>query len=333
MLTSQDSTTWMWLVLAGVSVVQMALAFTVGCWYGEKIRGRRRMAQEYDAAAQTLLRLHDWTTGVHDSVDAHQAEVAERNTKLRAAVEGGGEGWEGLAVGLVQQIVEANHRLQQQLADAERKLNEQAEAIRRHATEARTDPLTGLPNRRALDDELQRRTSEWRRKQTPFSMSLVDVDHFKRCNDQYGHAAGDEALRRVARVLRGTLREMDFAARFGGEEFAIVHPATTLDEAQAAAERVRKAVHEQAFEIGGQRIALTVSAGAAQAAVNEEPSALLSRADEALYAAKSAGRNRVRVHYGDSLGPDSGDQAAPTGADLEQACGELQRRFEEVAAE
>ncbi|MDZ4780971.1 MAG: GGDEF domain-containing protein [Planctomycetia bacterium] len=332
MLSSQVSLFWVAVVFTGVSVAQLALAFIVGCWYGEKVRGRRKMAQEYDAAAQALLRLHDWTTNVGDSVGAHQAEVEASNTRLQAALETNNDGWENLAVGIVQQIVDANQKLQQQLAVAEKKLNEQAEAIRMHATEARTDPLTGLPNRRALDDELQRRASEWRRKQTPFSVSLVDIDHFKRCNDQYGHTAGDEALRRVARVIRGTLSEMDFAARFGGEEFAIVHPATTLDEAQAASERVRQAVQEHAFEVNGQRLALTVSAGAAQAKVQEEPTALVARADEALYAAKSAARNRVRVHYGDSLGPDSGEAEPPRGGNLDEVCGELQRRLQEVAA-
>ncbi len=332
MEASQVSLFWVAVVFTVVSVAQLALAFVVGCWYGQSIRAKRKLAQEYDAAAQSLLRLHEWTTSVGESVGAHQAEVTASSTQLQAVVEQDGEGWETLAVGIVQQVVESNHRLQRQLADAEQKLNEQAEAIRVHATEARTDPLTGLPNRRALDDELQRRSSEWQRKRTPFSVSLVDIDHFKRCNDQFGHAAGDEALRRVARVLRGTLREMDFAARFGGEEFAVVHPATTLDEAQAAAERVRQAVSEHKFEIGGQQISLTVSAGAAQAAPIEEIAALLARADAALYAAKEAGRNRVRVHYGDRVGPDSGDLEAPAAGDLDQVCGDLQRRLQEVAA-
>lgn len=322
------------IVFAVVSVVQAVLAFSVGCWYGQYVRARRRLAEEYDAAAQALLHLHEWTASVGDSVGAHQSEVKSSTTELETLVARDGDGWEFRALSVVRKVIGSNERLREKLHDAERRLNEQAEAIRVHSSDARTDPLTGLPNRRALDDELQRRASEWQRKSIPYAVSLVDVDYFKKCNDAYGHAAGDEALRRVARVLRQTLRDMDFAARFGGEEFAIVHPATTLDEAQAAAERVRKAIAESAFEVGQERITLTVSAGGAQAAAGEDPVHLLSRADAALYAAKSAGRNCVRVSYGDSLAADDDDDDAPMAKSsaLDAACGELQRRLQEVAS-
>jgi diguanylate cyclase (GGDEF)-like protein len=329
--TSQYSSFALALIFSAVSMVQLVLAFAVGCWYGQSIRAKRKLAAQYDAAAQTLLSLHEWTTTVGDSVDMHQSTVQSNAVELEAVLKRDGDGWEMRALGIVRKIVDANQRLQQQLADAERRLNEQAEAIRVHATDAQTDPLTGMPNRRALDSELQRRASEWERKRTPYSVTLIDVDHFKQCNDRYGHAVGDETLRRVARVLRGTLRDMDFAARFGGEEFCIVHPATTLDEAQAAAERIRKAMAENPFDVGNERLTVTVSAGGAQALQGEETVQLLARADAALYAAKSAGRNRVRVSYGDTIGPDSTDAAPFVANELDEACDELQRRLHEVA--
>jgi diguanylate cyclase (GGDEF)-like protein len=321
------------IVFAAVSVAQSLLAFIVGCWYGQHVRARRRLAREYDSAAQTLLRLHEWTASVGDSVGAHQSEVKSNADELETIVARDGDDWKWRALEVVKKVIGSNERLQRQLNDAERKLNEQAESIRAHSTDARTDPLTCLPNRRALDDELQRRASEWQRKQIPYSVTLVDVDHFKRCNDTYGHPAGDEALRRVARLIRTTLRDMDFAARIGGEEFCIVHPATTLDEAQAAAERVRKAIAESPIEVGGEQIALTVSAGGAQAMPGEITVQLISRADEALYAAKSAGRNRVRISYGDgrSITEEDSSTPAPVASELDEICGNLQRRLEEVA--
>lgn len=331
MLAAQLSSYSLALIFIGVSVTQLVLAFLVGCWYGQSIRARKKFAAEYERAAQALLHLHEWTASIGDSVDAHQSEVQASARQLEQILQEEADNWKPLAVSVVHRIASANERLTQQLKDAEKRLNEQAEAIRMHAADARTDPLTGLPNRRALDDELQRRSSEWERKQTPYAVTLVDVDHFKRCNDEYGHAAGDEALRRVAKLLRGSLRDMDFAARFGGEEFCVVHPATTLDEAQAAAERIRKAIAESTIDVSGQKLALTISAGAAQAMVKEDTTQLIARADAALYAAKNAGRNRVRVNYGDSVGPDSTEGFVAAPSDLDEACGELHRRLQEVA--
>src|SRR6185503_7619557 len=106
----------------------------------------------------------------------------------------------------------------------------------------RTDALTGLANRRAFDDELNRRFAEWQRRKTMFSLLILDVDHFKKFNDTHGHQAGDAVLTGVAATLRQTFREMDLVARYGGEEFAAILPVTNLTEALRAAERARAAI-------------------------------------------------------------------------------------------
>src|SRR6185295_20304286 len=95
-----------------------------------------------------------------------------------------------------------------------------------HAADARTDALTRLANRRAFDDELERRFNEWKRLRVPYTLLMADVDHFKKFNDTHGHQAGDEVLKGVAKTLKDTMREMDFVARYGGEEFAAVLPVT-----------------------------------------------------------------------------------------------------------
>jgi diguanylate cyclase len=198
----------------------------------------------------------------------------------------------------VAQAMKVNERLQNRLSAAEERLQNQAQQIESHISEARTDALTGLPNRRAFDDELNRRVAEWQRKQTQFSLIMVDVDHFKALNDRCGHPAGDEILRQLAKVLRLTFREMDMVARFGGEEFAAILPSTSLNDGTRAAERVRKAVANFEFQLGQSIFQMTISVGLAAADADDDSASLVRKADEALYASKRAGRNCGYFHTG-----------------------------------
>jgi diguanylate cyclase (GGDEF)-like protein/PAS domain S-box-containing protein len=162
----------------------------------------------------------------------------------------------------------------------------------RHATAC--DFLTGLSNRRALFEAGELELERWRRAPRPLSAILFDVDHFKRVNDNYGHAAGDVVLRHLAATLTATFRQLDVVARMGGEEFAVLLPSTGLAAAAAVAERLRQAVESQTVEVDGGRIQYTVSGGVALMSDGLAGlDALLKRADHALYAAKTAGRNRI----------------------------------------
>ncbi|MGH7140060.1 MAG: GGDEF domain-containing protein, partial [Pirellulales bacterium] len=147
-------------------------------------------------------------------------------------------------------ILIANRRLQQDLSAAQKEIQRQRDEVESLVAEARTDMLTGLPNRRSFDEDLARRFDQWRRHQIPLSLVMVDVDSFKKFNDTHGHQTGDEVLRLVAQVLRRTLREMDLAARFGGEEFAVLLPGTRLKDATTVAERLRAAVAGENFACG-----------------------------------------------------------------------------------
>lgn len=167
--------------------------------------------------------------------------------------------------------------------------------------EVRTDPLTGVANRRALDDTLNSLVALRNRYGVRFSMILVDLDHFKRINDERGHLAGDQALREVAQLLDHEVRETDVVARFGGEEFAILLPQTELAGAGVLAERLRLGVARQ--------LGLSISAGATISLDGDTPDRVLARADAALYAAKEAGRDRVYVHNGLDLAPYSRPEA------------------------
>jgi two-component system cell cycle response regulator len=171
------------------------------------------------------------------------------------------------------------------------------DAAGRHLEElarlARRDPLTGLPNRRALEEELSRAVARAVRAASPLAAIVLDVDRFKQVNDTHGHAAGDGVLAAVAARAAGALRAGDLLARIGGEEFAVVLAGADLAAAAEAAERIRAAVAAAPLGAEERALAVTVSLGCAELAAGEDGPALLARADARLYDAKRAGRNRV----------------------------------------
>jgi diguanylate cyclase (GGDEF)-like protein len=161
------------------------------------------------------------------------------------------------------------------------------------------DPLTGLYNRRHLDDRLAAELAAAQRHGRPVSLLMIDIDHFKEVNDGHGHLAGDEALKMVAFVLRGAVRKEDVLARYGGEEFVVVARETVLDGAHALAERIRRAVERSHCAWQGQElgvtvsIGVTVSVGLTEFVQGKTEREVLEAADRALYLAKKGGRNRV----------------------------------------
>jgi len=162
---------------------------------------------------------------------------------------------------------------------------------------ATIDPLTRLPNRRGFFERAEIEINRARRYDRKLSLVMLDADHFKRINDEYGHAGGDEALRLLAETLAGTLRASDLAGRIGGEEFAILLPETDCAGARQLAQRVRMNIAAAPLIIGGVDVALTVSMGVAPVPMDGMPEAAIEQAlreaDEALYRAKAEGRNRV----------------------------------------
>jgi diguanylate cyclase (GGDEF)-like protein len=156
---------------------------------------------------------------------------------------------------------------------------------------ATTDSLTGLKNRHTFELIFNQAVREARRKNDPLSILIFDIDHFKKINDSLGHLVGDEVLIDVARLTTGAVREADSVYRWGGEEFLVVLPSCGLDNALKVAEKIRTAISRG--KPAAMRRGITVSAGVAEFSGSESPDSLIKRADDALYRAKHAGRNRV----------------------------------------
>jgi len=275
------------LALAGASGL-------VGGWWLRSRGDKQRALSEGAPAHEVLQRMHDVADNVVLNVGAHAHLMQEISDELSGTISP-----EAQAVAAaVERLIEANEQMQRELSLAEKKLQEQSRRIESHLAEARTDALTGLANRRALDDELFRRSAEAKRHDRAVTLVLIDLDFFKQLNDTWGHQVGDQVLRCLAGVLRQSVRDMDLPARYGGEEFAAVLPGTPVEQALVCAERIRAAIEQTQFVGDGREVPVTASVGVAERAAGEGVEAWVRRTDEALYAAKRVGRNRVAWHDG-----------------------------------
>ncbi|NKN33563.1 GGDEF domain-containing protein [Marichromatium bheemlicum] len=180
------------------------------------------------------------------------------------------------------------------------KVQEESGELRQRLHEAREralfDSLTGLNNRLAYDERITQECERWARYGRPAVLSIWDVDFFKRINDRFGHTAGDNVLKILGKLLRSSIRKSDFVARFGGEEFMMLLPETTIETAFEVAEKLREQVASSRFQYRGQPVPVTMSCGLAPFIDNDTPEDIYRRADAALYAAKHAGRNRCHVY-------------------------------------
>ncbi|MGU5679805.1 diguanylate cyclase [Aeromonas allosaccharophila] len=157
------------------------------------------------------------------------------------------------------------------------------------------DSLTQVHNRAALDERLEQEYKRWLRYRTPLCMAIIDIDHFKNINDNYGHMAGDKALKVVAKALQSALRDTDFIARFGGEEFVVLLPNINPDKFQKPLETLRQTIKSIPFRFRDAKVEITISIGATLFKEGDNPSDVFERADKALYHAKNTGRDQVTL--------------------------------------
>jgi diguanylate cyclase len=277
----------------------MPVALAAVALIGYLVGRRNREEQKGDGEAQSrreLKRAHGVAKELERIAESVRRGIATHHSsvlkfKERVSSLGGDEqdaAWQELC-GEAEDMLKPTLKLAAQLATAYDEIRQQSNNLMTF-TEVRTDPLTGVSNRRALDETLDSMFAMLHRYEQPFGLLLLDIDHFKQVNDEQGHLYGDRMLKSVARLMDENVRDTDIVARYGGEEFVIVMPQTTLEGAAAFADRLRLRIEEN--------LPLTVSAGVAQATEGDNPQTLLARADAALYGAKAAGRNMVYQHTG-----------------------------------
>jgi diguanylate cyclase (GGDEF)-like protein len=249
-----------------------------------EVRRAQLVAAELEKIASELRRC---LVQHHTSVSSFRNRIGRLDEQEQGAT------WKELCRE-AEQILKPTLQLAGRIASAYDEIRQQSANLMSF-TEVRTDPLTGVHNRRGLDEALVGQFAMMHRYDAHFSVAMFDIDHFKALNDREGHLYGDRILRDLANLLNETVRETDVVARYGGEEFVVIMPQTDLEGACLLTERLRAQV-EQALPIA-------VSGGVTEALDGDTQDTLLARTDEALYEAKKAGRNRVYRHTGEALGP------------------------------
>ena len=280
-----------------------SMAFTEGTaeMLAAEYLPRGRLSEEIRDAGAVLNR--ELSTVSEAIAKAQISQAAYGRTLAGASEQLEGAEKTGVLSNVVAELSEATNKVQHENATLEQRLassTKEVARLREHLEQVRRDAmtaaLTNLATRKAFDEELLRACEEADKDRLPVSLAVIDIDHFKRFNDTWGHQTGDQVLRYVASVIGRVSRAPRVAARYGGEEFAIIFPTETAPLVEAALNAMREEVGTRALrrrstndELG----AVTISAGLAQRRPGESGSALLDRADAALYASKRNGRNRV----------------------------------------
>ena len=253
--------------------------------------------QDVGTAVELFSRLAEITSTVAGEVKEHSGNIQSVNDELNAIEQGD----VSAVAAAVCKLLVMNQQTQQRLAHAELRLQAQQRQIADVASAAKTDPLTGLANRRGLDEELGLVLAKFQQRQRPAALLMLDVDHFKQFNDQHGHVVGDQALKRLADVLLSKARDSDAVCRFGGEEFAVVFHGAKAAAVLERAENMRRAIGQTPVLANGIELHIAASAGLAEVQPGDTAESLLKRADEALYAAKLDGRDTCYWHADDRL--------------------------------
>jgi diguanylate cyclase len=274
----------------------------VGYYLGRSARTtqeRQLTNKEREATLKALGGLLQATEQLNSDVDSHNTQIRAVGKNI-VELDVGGEMRlaQHALLGQIASVLEANQKLEDDLMYARLQIESQAQEIDRTRKEARTDQLSGVANRKAFDEQLQIMLGAWRRKGRPFVLILADIDHFKWINDTHGHQAGDHVVMHIGEFLRKSIRDRDFVARFGGDEFAILLDNTELELGLQIAERIRSAVTKCNFgtRLSAAEAAITFSVGVSVARPDSTAESIVREADQALYQSKESGRNRVSYY-------------------------------------
>lgn len=244
----------------------------------------RKLKAEFVARNETLQQKVDSTSNLEEIKECVNSHIAVVNENLKSHIE--------LETKRHASTGKQMKKMQKELKGMQKQCNSLKKNLMRAKQKAMHDVLTGLPNRLAFNERFREEFSRYQRYNQTLSLAVLDIDYFKKVNDTYGHKAGDKVLKAVAEVCNSNIREADFLARFGGEEFVLLLPATQLQQAAHAMDKLRVIIEDCHFHYSDQSVPITVSIGVAEMRAEDTTETIFKRADEALYAAKGNGRNR-----------------------------------------
>lgn len=260
----------------------------------------RKLRRERTFLVKTLKAMLESTEQLSTEVGTHNSDLTSMHEIVQETTTSGDlEPIQVLLLEKISEMVAANRRLEDDLVVTRYKLDEQAQLLDYSRLEARKDQLSGLGNRKSFDEAIKYAISNYKSNDTPFGLVLADVDHFKRINDTHGHQSGDKVVSRIGQTLKQLCREHDHIARYGGDEFAIIFMKVEAENAEAAAARIRTAIEQTNFSVGGNggRISVTFSMGMAFPTKSDTTETIIARADRALYESKRRGRNQLQVYH------------------------------------
>ncbi len=288
------------LQVAMVCTASGLVAFILGALW-QRRKARLAAFHDRDRTIHNLQNMARWTHKLADDVQRHesllnQMQSAIASDRMESPLIPHSSPLDQELITIVQRLMDNNHQLREHLMATEQQLLEQSKELSNYIFEAHSDSLTGLANRRAFDRQLEDCRIWSSKSGETYQLILFDLDHFKSINDTFGHPIGDQLLIRFAHLLAESFRDALQIARLGGDEFAVILPKHASD-AFAGAENFRAKFEQETLYVDGKAIRATVSGGLATISSNCTSSIIFQRADQALYAAKNSGRNRISKNH------------------------------------
>ncbi len=277
--------------------ITLLLVATVAYFFGRRRSetssgGAMRSRRELQRAQAVARELENISELIRKHLSKHHSSVSRFKQRVNRLGDNNQDADLREVFREAEQMLQPTIQFAGQIANAYDQIRQQTNRLMAF-TDARTDPLTGVSNRRALDDNLSGQLALNARYNVSFTLAMFDIDHFKQVNDERGHLCGDGILQEVARIIDENARETDTVVRYGGEEFVVLMPETDLEGASHFGNRVR--------EIVAKTLPVTISGGVTQAIDGDSSESIIGRADAALYEAKTNGRNAVCRHDGEQI--------------------------------